>query len=76
MSALAMDQAIPPFFEIASADGEAHETLDSLITGVWRELARHRITDGPVCGEEMEPEYGAHALPIGGRCTGCGTTLG
>jgi hypothetical protein len=34
------------------------------------------VTACPVCGEDMEPEYGAHALPIGGRCTGCGTTLG
>src|SRR6516165_2670006 len=24
---------------------------------------------------EMEPEYGAHALPIRGRCTECGATL-
>jgi hypothetical protein len=23
----------------------------------------------------MQPEYGAHALPIGGQCTACGATL-
>jgi len=50
-------------------------TLDELIVGVWEGLAAHRIVACPVCEEEMEPEYGAHARPIGGRCRACGTTL-
>jgi hypothetical protein len=28
-----------------------------------------------VCAQEMAPEYGVHARPIGGRCRGCASTL-
>ena len=38
-------------------------------------LAAHRPAPCPLCGAEMQPTYGAHALPIGGRCGECGTTL-
>jgi hypothetical protein len=50
-------------------------TLDELIAGVWEGLAAHRPARCPVCEAEMRPLYGPHALPIGGRCTGCGTAL-
>jgi hypothetical protein len=50
-------------------------TLDELIVGVWEGLASHRVVECPVCEGEMIPEYGAHALPLGGRCTSCGATL-
>jgi hypothetical protein len=50
-------------------------TLDDVIAGVWEGLTAHRTGACPVCREEMEPEYGAHALPIGGCCAGCGSTL-
>ena len=50
-------------------------TLDEVLAGVWEGLAAHRAAACPVCGEEMGPQYGAHALPIGGRCRGCQTTL-
>jgi hypothetical protein len=50
-------------------------TLDELIVSVWEGLAAHRVVACPVCLEEMTPEYGAHARPIGGRCTGCGSLL-
>jgi hypothetical protein len=46
-------------------------TLDEVIVGVWEELAAHRVVECPVCCEQMAPEYGAHALPIGGRCSAC-----
>ena len=53
-----------------------HEpTLDEMITGAWAELSRARATACPVCGEEMGPQYGAHARPVGGRCRSCATTL-
>ena len=61
----------PSLFDVVGGE----PTLDELIVGVWEGLAAHRIVACPVCGEEMEPEYGAHARPIGGRCGGCGTTL-
>jgi hypothetical protein len=50
-------------------------TLEDEILGVWEGLIAHRHAGCPVCGEEMAPEYGAQALPIGGRCGGCGSTL-
>jgi hypothetical protein len=50
-------------------------TLDELIAGVWEGLAAQRSASCPVCEAEMQPVYGAHALPIGGRCTQCGTAL-
>jgi hypothetical protein len=54
--------------------GEAG-TLDELIVSKWTRLSAHRSTDCPVCGGEMRPEYGVHARPIGGRCSGCGSTV-
>jgi len=51
-------------------------TLEELIGGVWEGLSAHRVVSCPVCGEDMKPEYGAHALPIGGRCTGCESSFG
>jgi hypothetical protein len=50
-------------------------TLDALVSGVWEGLAAHRSVACPVCVDQMEPAYGAHALPIGGRCQSCGTRL-
>jgi hypothetical protein len=50
-------------------------TLDALVAGVWEGLAAHRSVGCPVCGEEMVPEYGAHARPIGGGCRSCGTKV-
>jgi hypothetical protein len=50
-------------------------TLEEVITAAWADLTRHQAVDCPVCGAQMAPDYGAHALPIGGRCTGCGSEL-
>jgi len=50
-------------------------TLDELLVGVWEGLAAHRAQVCPACGGEMEPVYGAHARPLGGRCTSCGSKL-
>ena len=50
-------------------------TLDDLIVRAWTGLRSHLIVVCPACHGEMAPEYGAHALPIGGRCTDCGATL-
>jgi hypothetical protein len=57
-------------------DGVGGEpTLDELVVGVWEGLAVHRTVSCPACGAEMRPDYGAHALPIGGRCSGCDARL-
>jgi hypothetical protein len=64
-----------------SADGHRGASgggprLDDLVAGLWEGLAARRVVECPVCSAEMHPEYGAHARPIGGRCKGCGSTLG
>jgi hypothetical protein len=57
-------------------DGVGGEpTLDELLAGVWEGLTAHQLVCCPVCGDDMQPDYGAHALPIGGRCRGCAATL-
>jgi len=50
-------------------------TLDELLVGMWEGLTAHGAVRCPVCGDRMEPDYGVHALPIGGRCKHCGATL-
>ena len=50
-------------------------TLDELLVGVWEGLTAHQAVECPVCRAEMRPEYGLHALPVGGRCTACRSTL-
>ncbi len=59
-----------------SFEGLSREpTLDDVLDGVWRGLAAHRTVQCPVCHGEMTPQYGAQALPVGGRCRNCGATL-
>jgi hypothetical protein len=50
-------------------------TLDELIAGVWEGLAAQHTVRCPLCEAEMKPVYAAHPLPVGGRCSGCGTVL-
>ena len=50
-------------------------TLDDELVRVWEGLVARRAEVCPVCQGKMMPEYGADTLPVGGRCTGCGSTL-
>lgn len=50
-------------------------TLDDLVVGVWEGLTAHRTVACLACGEAMTPRYSAGPAPVGGRCTGCGTTI-
>jgi hypothetical protein len=54
---------------------EPVSTLDDVIVGVWTGLSAHQVAECPVCHGKMAPEYGAHALPIGGRCMDCGALV-
>lgn len=51
-------------------------TLDDLVVGAWEGLLAHRPVGCPVCGAAMRPRPGSGASAVGGRCGGCGTTLG
>lgn len=59
----------------ARGEIEPELTLDQLISETWAEVRRHQTVDCPVCGEAMGPTYGAHALPLGGRCRSCRSEL-
>ena len=50
-------------------------TLDELIVSVWEGIGADRDVACPVCAGQMNPEYGVHARAIGGRCSGCGSTV-
>ena len=57
-------------------DGPGGEpTLDELLVGVWEGLTAHSTVACPACGGRMEPECGAHAKPVRGRCQDCGSAL-
>ncbi len=49
-------------------------TLEKLIMGTWEGLVRGTSLC-PVCGGRLEPQLGAHARPVAGRCADCGSTL-
>jgi hypothetical protein len=59
-----------------AAEARGRRTLDELIVGVWEDLTAHHAAACPVCSEPMRPRYGSGPAPVGGRCTGCGSTLG
>ena len=51
-------------------------TLDDLVAGAWEGLLAGAPASCVVCGTTMHPRYSGGHAPVGGRCTGCGTTLG
>jgi hypothetical protein len=63
--------AAPALFDSVGEGG----TLDELIVSLCEGLSADRSVACPLCAEEMRPEYGVHARAIGGRCSGCGSTL-
>lgn len=50
-------------------------TLDERVVVLWGELRSGRPAACPLCDASLAPRYGAHAAPVGGCCTGCGTTI-
>jgi hypothetical protein len=51
-------------------------TLDDLVAGVWEGLLAGAPADCPACGAVMSPRHSAGAGIVGGRCGGCGSSLG
>jgi hypothetical protein len=62
---------LPSLFDVLGGE----PTLDDVVVGAWEGLTAHMTATCPVCEGEMKPEYGAHALPLGGRCETCGSAL-
>jgi hypothetical protein len=69
----------------ASADdvlsGAAHAvhegpSLDDVLSRAWEGLTSHNTVSCPVCSGAMAPRYGSGAVPVGGRCRRCGSSLG
>ena len=51
-------------------------TLDDLVAGAWEGLLAGAPADCLVCGTPLAPRHSAGAGVVGGRCGGCGSTLG
>jgi hypothetical protein len=50
-------------------------SLDEAMAGLWAGLAGSEVASCPVCGDAMKPRHSAGAGVVGGRCSGCATTL-
>ena len=75
---LLLDIARPPTLFDAAVQEPAvpaaeTSTLAASIQSAWSEISAGRPAACPVCAAPMVPVYGAGALPLGGRCDGCGT---
>lgn len=58
------------------SDGPGGEpSLDAVLSGLWEGLAAAREVACPVCGGDLRPVHGAHAHPVMGRCSRCGSEL-
>ena len=51
-------------------------TLDELVAGAWEGLLAGAPAACIACGSTMTPRHSAGAGVVGGRCGGCGSTLG
>ncbi|MEA2289808.1 MAG: hypothetical protein QOD55_1805 [Solirubrobacteraceae bacterium] len=76
VAARARRRGVPRHAGPPAAEGRGRRTLDELIVGVWEDLTAHHAAACPVCGAAMRPRYGSGPAPVGGRCTGCDSTLG
>jgi hypothetical protein len=51
-------------------------TLDDVVVGAWEGLLAGAPAECPVCATPMAARHSAGAGVVGGRCGGCGSTLG
>jgi hypothetical protein len=72
----APQQAVAEPAEVAPPEPVRVQTLDEAISSLWGELVGGTVAACPACGAEaLQPRHSASAGVVGGRCTGCGTTL-
>jgi hypothetical protein len=76
VAAESKDQRLPVKRGRLSTEDAHHESrsLDDLIADTWEGLVKG-TSQCPVCGGRLEPQFGAHARPVGGRCADCGSTI-
>ena len=68
--------AIAPEPATAASARRHGPTLDDLVAGAWEGLLAGAPASCIVCGTPMAPRHSAGHGAVGGRCGGCGTTLG
>ena len=69
--------AAPAAAPTPTASARRHgPTLDDLVAGAWEGLLAGAPADCLVCGAPVAPRHSAGAGIVGGRCGGCGSTLG
>jgi hypothetical protein len=51
-------------------------TLEDVVLGAWEGLVAGTPVACPVCASELLPRHSAGAGVVGGRCNGCGSSLG
>jgi hypothetical protein len=68
------DAVAAPAPDAVGESGGDPRSLDDLIVDTWEGLVKG-TSRCPVCGGRLEPEFGAHTRPVGGRCADCGSAL-
>jgi hypothetical protein len=79
MTTLTLDLDLDVTVDDAPGPGDGprgRPTLDDLVVGAWEDLLAHHPVTCPICSAAMTPRYGSGPRPVGGRCSGCGSTLG
>lgn len=67
----ATEVAPPRLFEARGGE----PALDALVSRAWLRLAARGEAACPVCGGRLEAVYAVAAIPVEGRCAGCGSSL-
>lgn len=49
--------------------------LDARVSRAWERLVSRGEAPCPVCGGRLEAIYATAAIPVEGRCAGCGAVL-
>jgi len=75
-AAAPMEAAAAPERSAPAGARRQGPTLDDLVAGAWEGLLAGAPAACLACGSAMTPRHSAGAGVVGGRCGGCGSTLG